>query len=497
MGKEQDLLLLIRSGAPLILVETSDEVRAIALFQRVLGQALRPMFQWSITSGLKRIDIDVADFGADSNSNDQPELVLGHIARNPDPAIYLLLDFHPYLTEPVNRRKLREACLRHTGVEHIVVLISPELKLDSELTDLAARVEITLPDEQALDKMVREEAFAWSQRNDGRRVQVNRKSMQLLVQNLVGLTHQDAKRLARNAIYNDGAISHSDLQRIMEAKFKLLNRGGVLHYEYELVDFSDVAGLVHLKQWISQRKPLFQGTAENPYGLEPPKGVLLLGVQGCGKSMAAKAVASGLGVPLLRLDFGAIYNKFHGETEKNLRESLISAEIMSPCVMWIDEIEKGISVTESDSGTSKRVLGLLLTWMAERKAKVFLVATANDISALPPELVRKGRFDEIFFVDLPDLDTRRKICEIHLTRRNQDLDWLKLDQLAVATEGFSGAEIEQVVVSGLYHAMAAESRLTTEMLLEAIKSTRPLSVVMSEQVAGLRQWAASRTVAAG
>ncbi len=495
MGKEKDLLLLIRSSTPLILIETSDEVRAIQLFRRVLAKALRPMYQWSVTSGLKRVDIDVADFG--ENANDQPELVLGHIASNAEASIYLLLDFHPYLTEPVNRRKLREICLRHAGVEHVVVLISPKLKLDAELTALAARLEMSLPDDKALDLMVRDEAFRWSRHNDGQRVKVNRKSMQLLVKNLIGLTYQDAQRLARNAIYNDGAISDCDVQRVMEEKFKLLNRGGVLQYEYELVGFDEVAGLESLKKWVKQRKALFMGDRENPYGLESPKGMLLLGVQGCGKSMAAKAVASGFGVPLLRLDFGALYNKYHGETERNLRESLSSAEVMAPCVMWIDEIEKGISVAESDTGTSKRVLGTLLTWMAERESKVFLVATANDISALPPELIRKGRFDELFFVDLPDSMTRRKVFEIHLNRRNQRPDRFDLDCLAEQTDGFSGSEIEQVVVSGLYHAMAEETYLDTEMLIEAARGTRPLSVVMAEKVAKLRSWAASRTVPAG
>jgi len=376
-------------------------------------------------------------------------------------------------------------------------LISPKLKLDAELTSLAARLEMSLPDEKALDTMVRDEAFRWSRRNDGRRVKVNRKSMRLLVQNLIGLTYQDSQRLARNAIYNDGAISDSDVQRVMEEKFKLLNRGGVLQYEYELVPFSDVAGLAHLKKWVSQRKALFMSTTESPYGLEAPKGLLLLGVQGCGKSMAAKAVASGFQVPLLRFDFGALYNKFHGETERNLRESLASAEVMAPCVMWIDEIEKGISVTESDSGTSKRILGSLLTWMAERESKVFLVATANDISALPPELIRKGRFDEVFFVDLPDRDVREQIFKIHLERRNQSLRQLDVGQLADRTEGFSGAEVEQVVVAGLYHAMAEEAYLDTSMLVEAIAATRPLSVVMAEKVAELRAWASSRTVPAG
>jgi len=492
MGKENDLRLLIKSGTPLIIIETDEETRAVELFHRVLGDVLRPLFRWSITEGLKRLDIQTSDFGRNSR---EPEVVLSNISSSTDASIYLLLDFHPYLTDPTNCRRLREVAIAHHQVGHTVVLISPEIKLPAELQAYAARIEMSLPDKPALEMMVREEAFRWSQKNDGQRVKVNRKSLSLLIQNLVGLTLQDAQRLARNAIHNDGAITDNDIEAVMEQKFKLLNRTGVLSYEYELIEFESVAGLSVLKQWILQRKPVFQKGGSD-LGLDPPKGVLLLGVQGCGKSLAAKAVASGFGVPLLRLDFGSIYNKYHGETERNLRESLESAEVMAPCVLWIDEIEKGLSVSDSDSGTSKRVLGTLLTWMAEREQPVFMVATANDIQSLPPELMRKGRFDEIFFVDLPKSGVRERIFEIHLERRNQQPDNFDYPLLAKASEGFSGSEIEQAVVSALYTALAAESELTTQMLVDAMAMTKPLSIVMSEQIAALRAWASERTVMA-
>jgi len=492
MGQEQDLLLLIRSGSQLFVIETDEEIRAIDLFKRVLADALRPLYRWSITAGLQRLDLEQSDFG---NRAEQPEDVLNHIIGNRQSSIYLLLDFHPYLDDPINTRKLREVALGQGHGLHTVVLISPALKMPEDLKGHAAVLELSLPDEQALDRMVREEAFAWSRNNEGRRVKVSNKAVDLLVRNLRGLTLRDARQLARNVIYNDGAIDASDIEMVMEEKFKLLNREGVLSYEYEHVAFEDIAGLATLKRWIGDRKPVFEG-GTNDYGLDPPKGVLLLGVQGCGKSMAAKAVAAGFGVPLLRLDMGAIYNKYHGETEKNLRQSLTSAEVMAPCVMWIDEIEKGLSVSDSDSGTSRRVLGTFLTWMAEKDSAVFLVATANDIETLPPELVRKGRFDEIFFVDLPKPEVRSRILEIHLKKRRQDPAGFELDPLVEATDGFSGAEIEQVVVSGLYRAMASESGLNTEILLECARSTRPLSVTMAERIAYLRHWAESRTVSA-
>jgi SpoVK/Ycf46/Vps4 family AAA+-type ATPase len=221
---------------------------------------------------------------------------------------------------------------------------------------------------------------------------------------------------------------------------------------------------------------------------------LLIGVQGCGKSLAAKASAGIFGVPLLRLDFGALYNKYHGETERNLRETLQTADVMTPCVLWIDEIEKGLAGRDSETGTSQRVLATFLTWLSEKKNRVFVVATANDISALPPELVRKGRFDEIFFVDLPARHVRAEIISIHLANRGQLREQFDVTRLADATAGFSGAEIEQAIVSALYEAHARSATLATSHILEAIEGTRPLSVVMAENIATLRQWAAGRTV---
>jgi SpoVK/Ycf46/Vps4 family AAA+-type ATPase len=253
--------------------------------------------------------------------------------------------------------------------------------------------------------------------------------------------------------------------------------------------------MARLKHWVAQRRAVFLGD-NPPVGLDPPKGVLLLGVQGSGKSLAAKALAGGFGVPLVRLDFGSMYNKFHGETERNLRESLKSAEALQPCVLWIDEIEKGLATSTSDDGVSKRVLGYLLTWMAERKAKVFLVATANAVHELPPELLRKGRFDEIFFVDLPAAAVRAEIFRIHLGKRRANPADFDLDALAAASEGFSGAEIEQAVVSALYAAHADGGRLDAQHVLAEIANTRPLSVLMAEQVQGLREWARTRTVPA-
>jgi len=275
----------------------------------------------------------------------------------------------------------------------------------------------------------------------------------------------------------------------------MLNRGGVLRYEPDTALLSDVGGLVNLKAWLQKRCAAFDGSAPE---LDAPKGVLLLGVQGCGKSLAARACAGIFNIPLLRLDCAALYDKYVGESERNLRESLASADALAPCVLWIDEIEKGFANSgDSDGGAARRVLGAFLTWLAEKGTRVFVVATANDITALPPELVRKGRFDEIFFVDLPNLTTRTEILRIQAARRGIALDEPTLAVLARACEGFSGAEIEQAIVAALYSAHAKHTVPNAQLLQSEIAATRPLAVVMAENVAALREWAKDRTVPAG
>jgi len=424
----------------------------------------------------------------------EPRDVLGHIRAVTKAGIYALLDFHPFLKEPVNTRLLKDIALAARSTRSVVVLVSHRIDLPNELVGFSARFELRLPDADGLRRLVMRIANEYQQSEPNRRLEIDSRALELLLQNLAGLNHADAERLARTAIVDDGALTHSDLPAVMKAKYELLNQSGVLSFEYDTVRFDEVAGFAGVKRWLKQRRSAF--ASDHPPGLDPPKGILLLGVQGCGKSLAAKAAASALGVPLLRLDFGTLYNKFHGETERNLREALATAEVLSPCVLWIDEIEKGVAIQGGDTGTSQRVLGSLLTWMAERTETVLMVATANDIKALPPELIRKGRFDEIFFVDLPTDGQRVNIFEIHLTRRGLNPSTFDLLALASASEGFSGAEIEQAVVSALYAAHAQNLPPTASHLLSELGRTKPLSVVMSERVEALRDWASSRTVPA-
>ena len=493
MDGRHDLELVLRSRTPIVVIESQDEQRMLELLQSVtIARASSdyvPLFRWTLTDGLQRLDISLEPQAI----NSQPGDVLKHIRAVSKPGVYVLLDFHPFLEDPVHVRLLKDICIQARKINKQIVLLSHKVQIPQELDSFCARFDMALPSEQERTDIIKKAAREYAQDNPGSKVQVDRKAHKLLIRNLAGLTYADTERLARNAIYVDGAITRSDLPEVMQAKYELLNRGGALQFEYDTARFNDVGGLSRLKKWLSHRRPAFRGD-ESVAHLDVPKGILLLGVQGCGKSLAAKATAGIFGVPLLRLDFGAVYDKYHGETERKLRESLKTADVMSPCVLWIDEIEKGIAGRGGETGTTQRVLGTFLTWMAERRSQVFVVATANDISSLPPELVRKGRFDEIFFVDLPSDEIRASILAIHLTNRDQPLARFDLEQLAKATDGFSGAEIEQAIVSSLYAAHAKSEPLATGHILTEIEQTRPLSIVMAERISSMRSWAEGRTV---
>ena len=491
MHEMHDLELLFKSQTPIIVIESHEEKRVVEKFRKLAPRLGLPLSKWTVTTGLQRL----AQGRLPQKFNTQPIDVLKHIKSTDIPGIYLLLDFHPYLEDPVHTRLIREIGMSVKSTPRYLVFLSPHLEVPKEFAQLTAKFQLSLPTQERVVEIIKKVAVEWTQNNPGRKVIADKKLVQLLARNLTGLTASDAERLARKAIFDDGAITKSDLDRVMKAKYELINQQGVLSFEYETAHFGDVGGLNNLKRWLSLRRGVFHGDGK-AYGLETPKGVLLLGVQGCGKSLAAKAVAGVWNVPLLRLDFAALYNKYMGETERNLRESLKTAETMAPCVLWIDEIEKGLSGGDGDDGVSRRVLGTLLTWMSEKVKPVFIVATANDVTSLPPELLRKGRFDELFFVDLPDDDSRRIIFEIQLGKRKLESTRFDLNALSQASGGFSGSEIEQAVVASLYAAIAGSQRVATQHILAELSNTKPLSVLMHEKVAALRQWAAARTVPA-
>ena len=492
MPDKHDLALVLRSSTPIVLIETTEEPRVLDMLRGLAvgqsSQGYRPLFQWTVTDGLQRLDIDIEP----QRHNSEATEVLRHIRAVRNPGIYALLDLHPYLSDPVNVRLLKDIATVAPQRAVTLVLISHHVKLPAELAHHSAKFELRLPDASVRRALVQKLIDEYHARTPGRTVSIDPTAFDLLINNLSGLTYADVERLARNAVFSDGAVTTHDLPGVMQAKYQLLNRDGILSFEHDTANFADIAGFRNLKVWLRQRKAAFSG--QRPEHLDPPKGILLLGVQGCGKSLAAKAAAGSLGLPLLRMDVGALYNKYHGETERNIREALRSADLMGPCVLWIDEIEKGFATSEDDHGTSRRVLATLLTWMAERDSEVLIVATANDVRQLPPELVRKGRFDEIFFVDLPGPSERADILQIHLRQRGIDTPESMLPALVAATDGFSGAEIEQGVVSALYAAHALEQAVQAAHLLAEYRRTRPLSVLMAEHIGALRAWAEGRTV---
>ncbi len=484
-----DLSLVLDSKVKLLVIESWDEPRVLETLTGLLIRRGLAGYRWTVSDGLQRLGVDL---GEDELPAPEPDAVLRLIKADRQPTLYALCDFHPYLDDPRLVRLLKDIALQELPSRPTVVLISHALRLPPELQRYSARFKLSLPSEEELLSIVRDEATRWSQKNGGRRVRTDNRTLQQVVKNLRGLTHAEARAMARGLIYDDGAITHEDIPELNRAKFRLLDLEGVLSFEYETSRFADVGGLHNLKRWLGERQRAFL----DGNGRDMPRGVLLVGVQGGGKSLAAKAVAGLWGLPLLRLDFGALYNKYYGETERNLREALQLAEQMAPCVLWMDEVEKGLASSDSDGGVSQRVLGTLLTWMAERRAPVFTVATANAIDRLPPELVRKGRFDELFFVDLPDAETRADIFRIHLAQRDLEVSDLDLGELAEASDGFSGAEIEQAVVAAYYAAQARQCTLDQAMLLQALHETAPLSRVMAEKLEALRAWARGRTVQA-
>lgn len=491
MKDAKDLELTLKSRTPIVVFETHEEDRALDLLNRIAIKNGLLLHAWSITDGLRPI-------GFSLNENEslmvEPDEALKVIKNSKMAAIYVLCDFHPFLTSEhaKNIRYLKDIALSNHTLNKTVVLMSHAITIPAELKRYTAHFQMSLPNDEQIMAIIQEEAKAWSDNNKNARIKTDNLTLERMVHNLKGLSHGDVRILVRSLI-SEGAINQEDIPEISKAKFELLDMEGMLSYEYDTEKFSNVGGLDNLKRWLKERK---KGFLQQETGEDTPKGILLLGVQGSGKSLAAKAVAGMWGIPLLRLDMAALYNKYIGETERNLREALKMADMMSPCVLWLDEVEKGLARDNNDTGTSQRILGTLLTWMSERKSRVFIVATSNDISDLPPELIRKGRLDEIFFVDLPDKTIRKNIFAIHLKRRNLLPENYGLDILSECTDGFSGAEIEQAVVSAVYRVNALNIVLTTEHIIEEINKTKPISVVMADQIDALREWAKERTVSA-
>ena len=494
--KSDDLKLLIHAGNPIILIETPDEPRAVRVVRTVAEQLRCPLYEWSITEGLRSVPPQAEKTLVEPG---KVSLALRHLKDCGFSSIYLFKDLGPHCKDPQVVRFIRDLYFSPNSRLWTLVMVEAIVP-PPEVRRLTVPFTVGWPNEEELEEVVRS-TFHEAQRTSLHEIhsKLTRRDFEQLVQTLRGLTSEEASRVLNGVIYDDNVLDSADLARVMDAKRNRLGTTGCLESIVADVSPDEIGGLANLKQWLNKRRGGFTHRARE-FALDPPRGILLLGVQGCGKSLCAKVVASAWRMPLLRMDPGVLYQKFIGESEARLREALVQAESMAPVVLWIDEIEKAFASAASESadgGLSQRMFGTLLAWMQDHRHPIFLIATANDIARLPPELMRKGRFDEVFFVDLPEPEDRRAIFTVHLRKRRRIPDQFDLERLVAASEGFSGAEIEQAIVSGLYDAFSQETECATEHLLAAIAATHPLSVLMREQVQSLRTWACGRCVPAG
>ena len=492
LNKHDELRLLVNSRHPIITVETPEEERAEQMLFDIANELTVPLFTWSVTTGLAKMR------GAPIYNSDSPEQALANLTLIQGDAIFLLKDFARYCDNDRVCRRLREIAEKFRAERRSIVITAAALQLPPDLRADSVPFQLGLPGVEELLPGVKS-VLAEVNRTQQIPIALDVAGIGQLAQNLVGLPQEEALRALRMCILARRRVDAGLLDAVLDAKRDALRSDGLLETVRRDASFADVAGLRRLRDWISKRKSALTPEGRR-FGLEPPKGILITGVQGCGKSLAARSVAGEWGYELARLDAGALYDKFVGESEKKLQKALELAQKLSPMVLWIDEIEKAFasagSSGDADAGLSQRLLATLLTWMQEREGGVFLAATSNNITVLPPEMLRKGRFDEIFFVDLPSLEVRSALFALHLKKRGRDVATFDLAKLSAASDGFSGAEIEQAIVAGLYTAFAQKQQLNTDILLGEIRGTQPLSVTRAEDIQSIRDWAKTRAVAA-
>jgi hypothetical protein len=486
-----DIKTLILSSHPVIAIETVEEDRVRALLQAVSGQTRMPLFEWSITRGFARSELS----SQINRSIATPAALLSHVEDLRPEIIVLLKDFSRHLDDAAHARQFREVADRFAKKRSTAVLTGDTVQLPNEIEALAVRYRLHLPDHEELGAVVRNVLGSLGKKAGGGKG-LSPGEHDELVRAMRGLTLNQARQAISHAVLEDSALTPRALQGVLDRKAQMIKEGGLLEY-YPLADNRyELGGFANLKSWL-QRAHLGFSPEAKALNLTPPRGILIVGVPGCGKSLACKVIARDWRLPLLKLDAGRLFDKFVGESEKNFRKAVAMAESMAPAVFWIDEIEKGLVTSgggDADAGLGRRLFGAFLTWLQEKKQEVFVAATANDLSILPPELLRKGRFDEIFFVDLPNEQEREAIFRIQLNLRKQHPGAFDLSQVVAACDGFSGAEIEQAVVASLYRALSKKQPLDTALLLEEIRQTVPLSVSRREDIARLRETARDRFV---
>nr|BFE66245.1 AAA family ATPase [Dactylosporangium thailandense] len=508
-GFRHDLAQLLKARFPVLYVESYEEHRVLTELAAVCGDAAlvrtpRPVWTWSATSGLLQPD------GVATQYTTEPDNALDAVLRIQQPGLFVFRDLHnslggdvPVLPSVVRRLRDIAAAFKAGAVPRTLVIVAPVLRIPPDLEKDITIVDFPLPTEAEIRGVL--EAMIAGNAAGGRiRIELDPVGREKFAKAATGLTLNEAENAFARAMVNDGVLDLHDLDVVHEEKRQAVRKAGVLEYVDAEVRLDQVGGLENLKRWLAKRDNTWLAAAAD-YGLPAPKGVLITGVPGCGKSLTAKAVAAAWGLPLLRLDIGRVFSGLIGSSEQNMRAALRTAEASAPCVLWVDEIEKGFAASASnDGGTTNRVFGTFLTWMQEKTGSVFVIATANDIERLPPELLRKGRFDEIFFVDLPSRSERASIWALHLRRRLTrpavqgalHVDDNLLRELCTLSNGYSGAEIEQAVVAALFDAFSERRPLHQEDLLRATAATVPLSVTQSEKLGAIRDWARTRAVAA-
>ncbi|MDX2232666.1 MAG: AAA family ATPase [Leptolyngbyaceae cyanobacterium bins.349] len=487
---QEELNILIQAQYPLVYLVTSEEERAEQTIATIAQQSKpqRRVFIWTVTHG-------IVEYGQPRNVTQHntvsPEAAIEWVTRQRDPALFVFKDLHPFVDSPAVARWLRDAIASFRGTHKSLIMMSPVQQVPIELEKDVAVLDYPMPDMTELNLVLSQQLELT--RNNRR---ISTETREKLLKAALGLTKDEAEKVYRKANVTAGRLTEAEVDVVLSEKKQLIRRNGILDYIEEDETIDSVGGLEELKRWLHQRSNAFTERARE-YGLPQPKGMLILGVPGCGKSLIAKTTSRLWGLPLLRLDMGRVYDgSMVGRSEANLRNALKTAESISPAILFIDELDKAFAGSagsaDSDGGTSSRIFGSFLTWMQEKTSPVFVMATANRVERLPGEFLRKGRFDELFFVDLPNAEERRDIFRIHLSKRKRDTSRFDLDQLANVSDGFSGAEIEQALVAAMYDAFAQEREFTQLDIIAAVKATQPLSKTMSEQVTALRDWARQR-----
>jgi SpoVK/Ycf46/Vps4 family AAA+-type ATPase len=486
---KEELNILVQAQYPLIYLITPEEERAEQAIEKIAkdNSDYKRVFVWTVTRGM--VEHGQARQGTQHNTV-SPEAAIEWTIRQKESGIYIFKDLHAFIEGPVITRWLRDAIASFKGSDKVIILMSPVQTLPIELEKEVVVLDYPLPNLSELNQVL----SARLAKSRGNRLSTE--TREKLLKAALGLTKDEAEKVYRKAQVKAGQLTESEVEIVLSEKKQLIRRNGILEYIEEDETINSVGGLEELKRWLKQRSNAFTERARE-YGLPQPKGMLILGVPGCGKSLIAKTTSRLWGLPLLRLDMGRVYDgSTVGRSEANLRSALKTAESISPVILFIDELDKafagGGGSGDSDGGTSGRIFGSFLTWMQEKKSPVFVMATANRVERLPGEFLRKGRFDEIFFVDLPNSAERRDIFRIHLGKRRSETDRFDIEQLTKVSDGFSGAEIEQAIIAAMYDAFAQDREFTQLDIIAAIKATLPLSRTMTEQVTALRDWAGQR-----